>query len=64
MIKNHKVFIDENLILDLPYVKADDISYFSFNIMGMHRLNKDLAYRLYLKLKAKDILPQAIICVG
>lgn len=63
MIEYYSLKIDDNLMIKLPLVETDDISYYSLNIMGMHKLNKKLAELLHQEILNHNIIPEVILTV-
>lgn len=49
MINSYKLNLTPNLLVELPLVITENLSYYSFNMLGMSRWNSEVARYLYEK---------------
>ncbi len=65
MKKIYNIKLTPTLSIDLPLIKTDNISYYSFNMLGMAKWNQEIAKILYDKISMilKNETPDVIVTV-
>ncbi|HHX68820.1 MAG TPA: adenine phosphoribosyltransferase [Gallicola sp.] len=61
--KDYKLKINKDVQLDLPYVECSPQSFYSFNLLGKAKLNKEIAQELFTKMNGLNLQVDYLVTV-